>query len=84
MSQAYPPTVEIKRAILTQKRDEFRAMAYGAEVDVETLLVQVAVSDDQVDQQVTNLKQKADNCYRSARRLDEMLAKLPKPPKDAK
>lgn len=84
MNPTYHPTLETKRSILTQKRDQFRAMGYEAEVEVETIAVQVAGTDEDAAQTIANLKSKASNCYMSARRLDEMLAKLPQPKPDKK
>ena len=74
---SYPPTIAVQRALLTQKRDQFRALGFECELDAETLAAQHAPNAAELVEQITNVRRKAANCYASARRLDVMLAELP-------
>lgn len=81
---SYPPALEVKRLMLTQARDEYRAKGFAAEINVESLKVQQAGKNEDVAQQIADQELTAKNCYASARRMDEMLLKLPKPKDDKK
>lgn len=76
-TKRYPPTVEGKRQMLTNFRDQFRAKGYEAELNIEAVEAQTGIED--AEDQIEKLKAKAANCYASARRMDEMLMKLPAP-----
>lgn len=76
---SYPPTLDSKRAMLTQARDDFRAKGYAAELNIEALRVQDAGDDESIEEQIKKYEHSRDNCYKAARRMDEMLSKLPKP-----
>lgn len=78
---SYPPTLEVKRQLLTNARDEFRAKGYQAELNIEAIKAQAEIDDG--DTQIERLTALAANCYASARRMDEMLKRLP-PPKAKK
>lgn len=80
---AYPPTLETKRQMLTNAREQFRAKGYEAELNIEALKVQEGFGDENVAKQIDDLSNTAANSYKAARRMDEMLSKLPKP-KDEK
>lgn len=78
----YPPTLETKRQMLTQAREQFRAKGFEAEMNIEALKVQSDDGDDASDV-IAQQQKLVHKFYASARRMDEMLAKLPKP-KDEK
>lgn len=80
---AYQPTLDVQRAMLTQARDQYRAKGFEAEINIEALKTQDAGTGEDVAQQITQQEHTAANAYKAARRMDEMLAKLPKP-KDEK
>lgn len=74
----YRPPVEVQRAQLERARDAFRQQGYAAEIDIEVLGVQEAGDGESVGDQIAKLESTRDNAYASARKCDELLAKLPK------
>lgn len=80
---SFPPPLETKRAQLTQARENFRQQGYAAELNIEALRVQDEGDDESIAAQVKSFEHSRDNAYKAARRMDEMLNKLPKP-KDEK
>ena len=78
------PSPEIQRRIIEQKRDQFRAEAFGAEIEMAAVAAQtVGVSDEERERTSTELANKAANCYAAAKKMDDLLKALPKP-KDPK
>lgn len=76
------PSRDVQRAMIEQKRDQFRAAGFEAELELATLKVQEPASKEEKEQQekaFEDLKLKAANCYRSATELSGMLATMPKP-----
>lgn len=78
--QRYRPDVERQRAMLIEQREFFRAKGFEFEMDLEAHLVQQLTADPAaIEKERRDLRQKIANCDRSARRMDQMLAKLPPP-----
>lgn len=75
---AYRPSVEVQRAQLEKAKEQFRQEGYAAEINLEVLSVQTALDDEAVERQIKNTENSRDNAYASARKCDELLAKLPK------
>lgn len=83
-SQRYRPDVERQRAMLIDQREFFRAKGFEIETNLEAHLVQDLTGDPvAIEKERRDMRQQIANCDRSARRMDELLAKLP-PPKPAK
>lgn len=85
MLERYPPDIESKRQMLTNAREQYRAKGFEAELNVEAMKVQVVPGEDgakKVAAQIAEHENTARNAYASARRMDELLAKLPKPKKE--
>lgn len=76
---AFPPPLDIKREQLTRARENFRQQGFAAEMDIEALRVQDAGDGESIEAQIKKLEHSRDNAYRAARRMDEMLQKLPVP-----
>lgn len=78
MSNPQSPTIDARRAMLTQKRDNFRNLAYDAEIEVVAVSSQSeGVTEAERAKAVEELTAKATNCYASAAALDALLSKLP-------
>jgi hypothetical protein len=78
------PELEVRRQMLTQMRDNFRAQGFEAETNVDALAVQLTDGPEaktQWEKMISDYRSKAENCYRSAEALTGQLAKLPKPKK---
>lgn len=72
--------------MLTQMRDQFRAQGFEAEMNAEAVSVQVSESEEEEaarTKMVAECRSKAENGYRCAEKMSELLAKLPKPKKEA-
>ena len=83
MTQINPqlPNPNVRRRLIEQKRDNLRASAFDAEIEVESVKAQtVGVTEEERERTITELTAKAANCYASAARMDDMLKSLPKPP----
>lgn len=77
---SYRPALEQRRAMLTSARDQFRQKGYEAELNIEALKVQSQEEDGETtEQRVTDATNTAENAYKAARRMDELLSKLPTP-----
>lgn len=78
------PKLEVQRQMIERKRDQFREMGFDSELEIATLKVQKPLGPEEEREKakaLTDLRSKADNCYRSAKELGEMLASLPEPKK---
>lgn len=77
------PSAEIQRQIIEQKRSQFRAMGFEAELEIATLKIQKAGREEERQRAKTlvDLRDKANNCYASATELTRLLSELPEPPK---
>lgn len=78
------PELEVRRQMLTQMRDNFRAQGFEAETNVDALSVQTVDPENRAvwEKMLSDYQGKAQNCYRSAEALSAQLAKLPKPKKE--
>ena len=83
--QKFPPSKDVQRQQLERAREEFRQQGFAAEMNIEALLVQNGGDDESVADQIKKFEHSRDNAYASARRMDELLKKLPAPkPEKAK
>ena len=82
--QKYQPSKDVQRQQIERAREEFRQQGFAAELNIEALLVQSAGDDESVEAQIKQFEHSRDNAYASARRMDEMLKKLPAPKGDKK
>lgn len=76
------PELEVRRSMLTQMRDNFRAQGFEAETNAQALAVQFAPDTESkaaLAKAVSDYETKSENCYRSAEAVSAQLAKLPKP-----
>ena len=80
---SYQPTLDVKRQMLTNAREQFRAKGFEAELNIEALKAQHPGAEEDIAEQLATHEHTAKNAYAAARRMDEMLSKLPKP-KDEK
>lgn len=80
----YRPPLEQQRAMIERQRDEFRSMGYKAELDIEAISVQEAGDGEKLAESIKNLEHQRDNCYASARLMEEKLKKMPVPKKKPK
>lgn len=79
------PELEIQRKMIEQRRDNFRAQGFDAELEIETLEIQETAGDDEgreKEKAVEVLRGKSRNCYKSAEHLSGLLSRLPKPKKE--
>jgi hypothetical protein len=82
------PDVEIRRGILTAKRDEYLTIAFNADAEIEGLIVQDPSSagedpwkGEQAKQDtLSHLRAMAENCRKSAAKMQEMIDALPNAP----
>lgn len=84
----YPPTVEVQRQILAKMRDTFQQNGFAQEMDAEALRAQTPGNTEAErtahEKQIKELEGSSKNAYAAARRMDEKLAKLPKPKPEKK
>ena len=87
----FPPEVDVRRRMLEQRRDQLRAQAYDAEIELELIQAQPE-RDGKIQQQVgdrvvtveesdyiASLEAKRDNGYAAARRAQQLIDQLPRP-----
>lgn len=81
------PTLEVRRQMIEQRRDNFRAQGFDAELEISTLEIQETASpEEQQEKQkaIDVLRGKVRNCYKSAEHLSGLIAQLPKPKAEKK
>jgi hypothetical protein len=71
------PPLEIQRAILTQMRDNLQASGFEAEINAQILAVQTTDNNVELTKAIADHTQKAENSYKSAQALSELIAALP-------
>lgn len=76
--QGYRPPKDRQREILTQMRDNWRDQGFQAEMNAVAAEEQTGEDEDgkTVEERKATWQIKADNCYGSARKMDEELEKL--------
>ena len=85
MSSNQRPELEVRRTMLSQMRDSFRAQGFEAEMNAIGVAVQSADDEETKaarQKMIDDYNTKSENCYKSAEALSAELAKLPKPKKD--
>lgn len=71
------PSLKVRRAMIEQNRDRFRAEAFAAELDIDVIGVQVhGVTQGERVKTLKELNNKVANCTASAVKLDAMLQEI--------
>lgn len=85
MSLDERPEADVQRKMIEQRRDQFRAAGFDAEMEVVCLKAQQVPAEQEREKAKTlgEFRQKAENCYASAREMVRLLAELPEPEKPA-
>lgn len=84
MAEEQEPTLEVKKRMIEQKRDQFRAAGFDATLEAISMNAQKAVGAQQERERmqiVSDFRAKAANSYLAAKEMDALLAQLPEPEK---
>lgn len=78
-------SLEKRREMLINGRDQLLAKAFEAQMNLDALSVQTPTEDDEgLEIQRQRLENTRDNAQKGAEKLDDQLKKLPKPKDKAK
>lgn len=75
----FPPPLEHQRAMIEESILDFRAKGYRCELNIEAFQVQDAGDGEMREKEIEKLQHQMENCYKSARLLQEKLDRMPKP-----